>query len=268
MFKYGDRYFKVRDLAYAAAIVDGEGCISATNRNGLVGTNVGVFNTDRRLVDWFVEMFGGTVYSRKYKNPRHAPSFQWRIEAKRVTWFLRLILPHLKIKRKQAYLLMAIRDGIEKGKKDERVFNLVKKIHVLNRKGKNHPTTSETMHVGSLNQPGVRDWAYMAGLLDGEGTIFHKTYGSARTMRVEIVNRESALMKWCQDRFGGYVYYQAGNERHSATAKWRLPQPEIPVFLPQVLPYLRLKRLAAEAVLAERMKQSVPFGDKRVNAQT
>jgi hypothetical protein len=98
---------------YAAAMVDAEGCISigAANHVTSAGTTykaymlrIQVANTSQKLMDFFVENFGGVVYKKKQALNPGRPVFQWftkgGVKAQEV--FLLGILPYLLIKREQA----------------------------------------------------------------------------------------------------------------------------------------------------------------------
>ena len=87
------------------------------------------------------------------------------------------------------------------------------------------------------------EWAYLAGLIDGEGCITSRrnSKGSYYT-RMTISQKRVELLWWVHERFGGAVSvkgrtWHAGS-RHSA---W---------VLEGVLPYLVLKRDQAEVALA------------------
>lgn len=98
----------IKDLAYAAGIIDGEGCIyidrfvdkrRPNTRNYVLRVKVAM--TDFEVPYWFEEMFGGfvSVYKRKDVNCR--PAAIWGITNKRAIDFLNLIKPFIKIKQRQ-----------------------------------------------------------------------------------------------------------------------------------------------------------------------
>lgn len=58
-----------------------------------------------------------------------------------------------------------------------------------------------------------RDLAYIAGMLDGEGSVTfskvkdnHSRFGHAFRLAVRIVNTEKSVMEYFYDLFGGYIY--------------------------------------------------------------
>lgn len=128
--------FKVRDLAYMAGLVDGEGCITGTYKTRWPQARVQVSNKQKILVDWCQEIFGGYIYTKTPKKLEHAITYEWSCPAEYIIPFLKLIIPHLKIKKQQAYLCMALRHGIIQQQKRERLDHLITKLHDLNKKGR------------------------------------------------------------------------------------------------------------------------------------
>lgn len=96
----------VGDLAYAAGIIDGEGCIvgkRGTSRfRGQYTYNVSILvgMTDFEAVDWLFTTFGGYIYTYQYSNRR--PIRRWGKDGAACQEFLKLVLPYLKVKRDQA----------------------------------------------------------------------------------------------------------------------------------------------------------------------
>lgn len=115
---YADR--TIAELAYAAGIVDGEGCISVnasdspTRSNAACCLRVYVVNTDEGLIDWFIAKFGG----RKREIPQSERDMS-SFHSKQITWtwalrcsgdvaeFLTAILPYVRVKKKQCALGVA-----------------------------------------------------------------------------------------------------------------------------------------------------------------
>jgi len=110
-------------IIYLAAIVDGEGClcISKHKSNHKRGYNhqarLEVSNTDKRLLDWIQDTFGGrvTVYShaQQPKNSRQT-SYRWTCEGQRLTHICELIYPFSVIKKEQIDIMLKIRYSMQK----------------------------------------------------------------------------------------------------------------------------------------------------------
>ena len=140
------------DFAYAAGLIDGEGHIAATShRTTSRGRSVSTkgkpyFKFDSRIsmsltakepLDWLLEKFGGTVYFKKMPEEKNWKD-QW-------TWvalgnqskarLLKGIIPFLKIKQKQAVLLLEYVQ-LKKFGTTKRRQEIIALCSELNRKGK------------------------------------------------------------------------------------------------------------------------------------
>lgn len=84
--------------AYAAAIVDGEGSVTITEKgSGHKELRVEVQMTDPNVPNWLGEHFKGRVYKGEYKSGSLA--FRWIVESKAAEEFLRIIRPYVRTKR-------------------------------------------------------------------------------------------------------------------------------------------------------------------------
>lgn len=102
------------DWAYLAGIVDGEGFISFVPRGvsskGLIkmrAAAVGVSTSSRDLLNWLRGKIGGTfsmLRPRDHTNSKYI--YNWRITNYRAVVLARSIRPYLKIKGRQAELLI------------------------------------------------------------------------------------------------------------------------------------------------------------------
>ena len=97
-------------LAYSAGLVDGDGSIviGCSKRKGQSDNHwlqVGIANTNKELIDWLQETFGGHV-SLNTSDARiqsgRRPCYHWRLMGKEASDFLKLLRPYLRIKVDQA----------------------------------------------------------------------------------------------------------------------------------------------------------------------
>lgn len=119
-------------LAYTAGLLDGEGSIgivvmnpSAKNRYKLPfhQLHVHVVNTNKEVLDWLKDTFGGSicVHDKKSKSD----TWTWQIYTKNAKKFLELIYPYLKIKRKQARLAIEFREYRKDIRSKPKEFQLI-----------------------------------------------------------------------------------------------------------------------------------------------
>jgi hypothetical protein len=99
------------------------------------------------------------------------------------------------------------------------------------------------------------DLAYLAGLIDGEGTIscsVHKNKKGflALHKQLSIFNTNIVLMSWITSRFSGTVHSRIRSEKWKEEHQVKWSATEASVILELVLPYLVIKREQAEIFIA------------------
>lgn len=99
------------DLAYAAGIVDGEGCVSLTrcNRSDVASGYVNVLKvavamTTPSIPTWLHTTFGGSLTKKKASYNNHRDVYTWMVQSNQAQIFLEQLTPHLKLKAHQAKL--------------------------------------------------------------------------------------------------------------------------------------------------------------------
>lgn len=115
-------------------------------------------------------------------------------------------------------------------------------------------------------EPTDTDWAYLAGLIDGEGSLalVHRKRGERKRLgnqypfasdnayqcHVTIVNTDFKMIDWVRDTFGSYVYFQRVREGRKPLYVYAVQSKEdVGYILRGVLPYLLTKYEVAEAML-------------------
>jgi hypothetical protein len=117
------------------------------------------------------------------------------------------------------------------------------------------------------------DYAYLAGLIDGEGTI--SIYLNSRgyyITQVSITQVNEPLIRWLQEMFGGNVHNVKNNNpaKHQERWKWQITSTLMREHLPRALPYLRLKKRHAEIAiqfLSGRCRGGNPITDPDLPTQ-
>jgi hypothetical protein len=110
-------------------------------------------------------------------------------------------------------------------------------------------------------EPTETDCAYMAGLLDGEGSIrirmhmqetkkIGRGYQIKTQASIHIANCDISVLKWAEDRFGGRISGRpALRERKTPLYDWSCSTQQAAQVLQQILPYLIIKREQANIYL-------------------
>lgn len=99
------------DLAWAAGLFEGEGCISIGVRNSdetyrlicIIGS------TDRETIEFFHRRWGGYFQRGFGKQPNHKPSWTWTLIGPKAAAFLAAIQPHVRTQKTREKLELGIR---------------------------------------------------------------------------------------------------------------------------------------------------------------
>lgn len=117
------------DIAWAAGIVDGEGCIRTTrHRHRALSVELTVTNTDPRMLFKLRELFGGNICQQRKASEKGRATWCWRVHCENAICILETLLPFLIVKRDQASLAISFRQlrrqrGGRIGDKDVRIAN-------------------------------------------------------------------------------------------------------------------------------------------------
>jgi hypothetical protein len=122
--KYIPKEYTIAQLAYLAGIIDGEGsitigCYAFSKKTGVphFHTKIEVTSTDKVLIDWLADNFGGgksTYTDKQMANNCKRRPFRWTIHSDRVKHLCECTLPYLIIKKEQAQIMIDMRNTFEK----------------------------------------------------------------------------------------------------------------------------------------------------------
>jgi hypothetical protein len=118
-------------ISYLAGIIDGEGTFYIGRTGKKWNSRLLIVNTDKRLIDWLQNNFGGLVYSRKsLKNPTWKTKYEWILEKAKILPICEIVIPHLICKKEQADLMIKFRQSflIKRDLSDE-TFNFRSDCH-------------------------------------------------------------------------------------------------------------------------------------------
>lgn len=115
------------ELAYAAGIIDGEGCISIFESKNEISNKeyrkpgdvryrykVIVKMVDPQAVELLLELFGGCIYLQKPRTRGNFPGLTWTVSERRAAECMEKILPYLRVKRDRAELLIRFCENVSK----------------------------------------------------------------------------------------------------------------------------------------------------------
>ena len=113
---------EVTKLAYLAGIIDGEGgvTIAYNAKRNTHRMRFYVVNTNKKLMDWLYENFGGYLYEVKrtsHKNPKWRTKYEWHFFPTQETKStLTLLIPFLICKKRQVEISLLFMETIGKAK--------------------------------------------------------------------------------------------------------------------------------------------------------
>lgn len=98
--------------AYAAGLVDGEGCITAKSTKSGTGIGIrvliGMSTKAQAVLNRMCSVYGGTLITQNPPNPKHSPITTWTVTGAEAARFLDRIGPHLILKAEQAAIALKI----------------------------------------------------------------------------------------------------------------------------------------------------------------
>jgi len=130
---------------YLAGFVDGEGCMSAGKSERGNGTTyycrLVISNTNKDILDYIRTKLGAGSISLYAEKKGWKPSYSYAVSQNEASEALRRIYPYLKIKWRQAEILLEIMDSMCYGSKGvpSDVIScrdiLISELHELNKRG-------------------------------------------------------------------------------------------------------------------------------------
>ena len=97
------------------------------------------------------------------------------------------------------------------------------------------------------------DWAYAAGIIDGEGSISIHRKQKSFVLAVQVGVTDLILVDWMWITFGGNInHYQPPGDRKEVFI-WKLHGTKAQEFIRGIMPYLKLKIEKAELALTFRV---------------
>jgi hypothetical protein len=87
-------------IPYLAGLFDGEGCVHIGWCGGFFRMSLNVGNCDRRVLEMFMEQFGGSIYVSK-NNRRRRKTGQWTITSNDADKAARILRKYCVVKQEQ-----------------------------------------------------------------------------------------------------------------------------------------------------------------------
>ena len=98
--------YKKEDLAYIAGVIDSDGCISINKDIKKYKPTIEIVQVQPEAINFMNKIFEGKII-KKSNHKNRKDLYRWRIQSRNnLKIFLEAILPFLKIKRKQAKIVI------------------------------------------------------------------------------------------------------------------------------------------------------------------
>jgi hypothetical protein len=276
------------ERAWLAGVIDGEGSIyiskvkSENSKRGFVyAAYLSASNSNFEFVTKVRDIIGrGYVGIKKEKRFDWSDGCEYKGSASVLRGILPQILPHLVIKHEVARRMLEFLEFVEANSTDgleetppryyERVDWLYWRVKELNQKGKDSPDTDLMSAAFNLNKrrPGIRvkhcrsmdelERAWLAGVIDGEGSIFlskvfDRAYRRGFFYRPQLLASSSNRLFLIRiaEIIGEGTVHRAKKGGDGAKTRWEYVATAgvLRTILPQILPYLIVKRERAQRML-------------------
>lgn len=137
------------------------------------------------------------------------------------------------------------------GKSKEAIESALQMLRIRGLIGKKKIMNKSKMCVEKLSKASETDIAYMAGLIDGEGTISIATTKGSHRVRpfIEITNTDPLMIRWLQQYFWQKVR-KGETDLHRPVFKVHLTGYGIIPFLERIKPYLTAKKIQCSLLIA------------------
>lgn len=104
-------------------------------------------------------------------------------------------------------------------------------------------------------KPPIHERAYLAGLIDGEGSIQARWRPKAQSYEtiVSVSNTDRAMIDWIRERWPGHVLvnrHVSGPSHHKDVLVWRVQSARAVAVIEDVVEFLITKRERADVLLA------------------
>ena len=104
---------KETDLSYIAGFIDADGAIMLQKHHRInLGWNptytpvIQAYGSKKEPIEYIQSIFGGNIRRGKRNGKQY--EYNWQIAGSKIKWILKSLLPYLKIKKKQAKILIKL----------------------------------------------------------------------------------------------------------------------------------------------------------------
>lgn len=258
---------KINKIIYTAGYLDGDGCFyigKTIQKNGITvyEFSIQIVSVKIESLQFFEENFGGFI-AEKPRRPNHKQPYCWTLKGPESAFLARETFRFLRDKKTQCQLYVDLVETITPNC-GVRISDVV--IHRRNKiiedaREEKHMTNFVTKeNIESLKdidiiQPAEEEFAYLAGLIDSEGCFRIKKWkpkgkpNYVYAIALEIGNTRFPIFEFLSERFGGSITFINEKVNKKACAIWSISSFALSQLIPKILPYIIIKKPAAEKVI-------------------
>ncbi len=256
------------NIIYTAGYLDGDGCfyighyIQSKKHIVVYEHSIQVVSVKIESLLFFKENFGGNIL-KKPRRINHKQPYYWTIKGKLSMDLAIKVLPYLIDKKNQCKNFIQLVRTITPNYGIKIETNIIHERNDLMNQIRNDKHTQEFVTkelIDSLKevdtlQPTDIDFPYLAGLIDSEGCFRIKKWkpknkpNNVYAICLEIGNRRFPIFEFLTTRFGGSTIYISERANKNASATWTISAFALSQLIPKILPYLIIKKEAAEKVM-------------------
>lgn len=255
------------NFAYCAGYIDGDGCLytgQTIQQNGVIvyECSIQIVSVKKESLDFFKQNFGGYIIE-KPRRINHKQPYVWTLKGRPSIKCADAIQPYLRDKKIQCqYYIELVKNIVPNcGKIVSPESIALRNEFINNIRANKHMyqfVTKENIDlikdIDSI-QPDDLDFPYLAGLIDSEGCFRIKKWKPKNkpnyvyAICLEIGNTKFPVFEFLMQKFGGSVVFQGIRPRKKACAIWSISAFALSQLIPKILPYLIIKKAAAEKVM-------------------
>jgi len=307
----GVRLLSDVERAWLAGVVDGEGSIFITKlapklhpryrRGFFYRAELSVANSDPRLLARVRDVVGKGYFGldkERSQNPKWRDKWQYKGSGLVLRGILPQILPYMTVKRRNAEAMLRYLEFVDEypidGLKappvgyDGKLDSLYLEVKQLNREGSNESTEADEKlpswgpkgrgrggRATGCRQLGESEKAWLAGVIDGEGSIFLSKVLNPKTRRgffylptLSISNTNRPFLVKVAETIdeGSVCFAKKGDSKTKSRWMYICSSGVIRAILPQILPHMIVKRDRAVMMLRflEFLDSNPIYGRKEV----
>ena len=268
-------------IIYTAGYLDGDGCfyigktIQKNSNITVYEFSIQVVSVKTESLKFFKDNFGGSI-TEKPRRIYHKQPYCWAIKGQESINLAFKVQRFLKDKNIQCqhYIDMAKTIVPNFGIKVSEIIIQIRDKSIANIREEKHMCQFVTREkIESLKnidtiQPDEIDFPYLAGLIDAEGCFRVKKWkpkgkpNNVYAICLEIGNTRFPIFEFLMEKFGGSIVFIEGKGVKKPSATWAISSFALSQLIPKILPFIIIKKAAAEKVIEFYNTTLVNGGDR------